>query len=324
MICVLALATGAMAQPTVVYTDPVGFVTVTVPAQSDAVLAVPMQRTAVFRGTVLSKSVNQVTLSSAPTLPVGTVCALVLASGAEEGLVAKIASQNGAILTLTLAVGDSLSAVIAGDKVKIIPYWTPASLFATTVPVGLQVLGFEAAGPGINLSSTKVLVHEGSGAWENGVTGQNASAEPLPFGSAIVVRNPSGSVLSVPIVGAVPMNKHRVNLATLAASTPQDVRIGYGSPIFETLDNVGLNGAAVGDKILAFDNTATGINKQPVLTLVREAGAWVDETDNTHTPVGPTFQFTPGFGYVFRKAATSPNPETMVWSDLPAYLPLAP
>jgi len=323
MICGI-LMPAVLRSQTVVYTEPLGYVTVSVPAQSDAVLAVPMQRPAVFQGRISSISGNDVTLSATPTLPSGTVFALVLASGTKEGMVARISSQAGAVVTVTLAAGDDLTGITTGsngDRVKIMPYWTPASLIPATAPAGLQVLGFENAGPGINVSSTKILTHAGNGAWENGVTGADAAAEPLAFGAAIVVRNPSNAAVSIPIVGAVPVNKHRLNLSTLAANTAQDIRFGYGSPVLETLDNVGLGGAAEGDQIFVFDNAATGYNKSADQLLIMEGGVWKDQISNNL--IGSSFQFTPGFGYVYRKAAT-PSPSTAVWSALPGYLPLGP
>src|SRR5262245_33271853 len=61
-----------------VSTEPVGYISLIVPAQSDAVLAVPMRRLSVFDGVVSSISGNKVTLNAAPTLPAGSVCSLIL------------------------------------------------------------------------------------------------------------------------------------------------------------------------------------------------------------------------------------------------------
>lgn len=318
--CWLAVSGMAMAQLTV-FSDPVGFVSVTVPAQSDAVLSVPLQRTEVFRGTIASISGNDVTLSSTPTLTPGVVYALLVSSGSKEGMIARITAQSGATVTVTLGAGDDFTGVAtgaSGAQAAIMPYWTPASMLPTTAPVGTQLLGFENAGSGVNLSSTKIYVHAGSGAWEDAVSGADASAAPLAFGTAFVLRNTSGSGLTVSFVGDVPGRRHRLNLATLAANTPQDIRVGYRSPIFETLDNVGLGGAADGDQILGFNNAATGFNKSATLLLIMDGGVWKDQVSGN--PVGATFQFTPGFGYIYRKAAT-PSPSVSVWSDLPGYLP---
>jgi uncharacterized protein (TIGR02597 family) len=322
-LCALGAATAAMGQTTV-YTDPVGFVTVTVPAQADAVLAVPMRRPAAFQGTVAAISGNDVTLSSAPTLPAGSTYALVLASGQKDGLVAKITQIAGAVMTVTLAAGDDLSDVAtgaSGDKVKIIPYWTPATLLPASTPAGTRILGFENSGTGINVSANRIFGYAGGGIWRNGADGTDASGESLAFGSAIIVRNVSNSPFQLSIVGEVPLNKHRLSLSTKAANTAQDIRFGYGSPILEALDNVGLGSAGEGDRIFAFDNTAAGFNKLPIQSLIMEGGVWKDGPGGA--AVGSTFQFTPGFGYVYRKAASA-GPATMLWSSLPGYLPLAP
>ena len=53
----VALIGAASAQSTAT-TDPVGFVSVTVPAQSDAVLAVPLNRAAAFKGKIKNNKLD--------------------------------------------------------------------------------------------------------------------------------------------------------------------------------------------------------------------------------------------------------------------------
>src|SRR4051812_1459727 len=109
VMCSFALASGVFGQTTVARTNPVGFVTVTVPAQSDAVISIPMRRPAVFQGTISSIAGNQVTLSSTPVLPAGTVFALMLASGTKEGMIGKITAQSAAVVTVSLDAGDNFT-----------------------------------------------------------------------------------------------------------------------------------------------------------------------------------------------------------------------
>src|SRR5437764_14614740 len=91
---------------------PVGFVNVTVPAQSDAMVSVPMVPPAVFLGSITAISGSQVTLSGTPVLPAGTSSALILESGVKEGLVAKITAQSGAVVTVSLESGDDFTGVV--------------------------------------------------------------------------------------------------------------------------------------------------------------------------------------------------------------------
>jgi uncharacterized protein (TIGR02597 family) len=321
MTCALALTlAGSCIVPAMAEQYPAGFVRLFVPAQSDAVLSIPMLREPVFRGKISAISGNKVTLSGTPAIPSGTVCALLLTSGAKEGMHAKITAQSAAVVTVAFNPGDNLTGVAAGTngtEVYVVPYWTPASLVKATAPAGIQILGIENAGAGINLSFNRTYKHTGGGAWQNTRSGTNASAAPLPFHSAFVLRNTSDTKLTVTVTGSVPMRKHRLNLATLAGNTPQDIPMGYGSPVPETLNKVGLGAMANGDQILGFDNAATGYNKSASQLLIMEGGVWKDQI--TGEAVETTFQLKPGYGYIYRKAATS-APSVTVWTGLPVYL----
>ena len=299
---------------------PVGFVNVVVPAQSDAMVSIPMNRSSVFQGKVSSIAGNKVTLDAAPSLPAGSTYALVLISGAKEGMAARIAAQSGAQLTLSLDAGDDLTGVAAGangDKVSIIPYWTPTSLLPATLPAGVKILGFDSGtAAGINLPASVTYVHNGGGIWKNGASGADASAALLPFGGGFILRNPTATPLKIMLVGEAPIRKHRLKLSTLAGNTPQDIRFGYVSAVAENLNNAGLT-AQEGDQIFGYDNAATGFNKAPSQMLVMAQGVWKDVI--TDKPVGSTFSLKPGFAYVYRKAATG-TPSISIWSDAPSYL----
>lgn len=309
----------AMAQVSA-QTTAVGFLNLRVPAQSDASVSLSLNRPAVYQGAVASIAGSQVTLSGAPALPAGGTYAVVLTSGAKNGLAARITAHAGAVVTLALEHGDDLAGVAAGtdgDQVKITPVWTPASLLPATIPVGTQILTYSGASAGVNLAPNVIYVHTGDGEWENGVSGADSSDAPLPVGAGLVLRNPSASAIQTSIVGEVPGSGHRITLSTLAGNQPQDIRFGYVSPVPESLGTAGLGGASEGDQIFSFNNLATGFNKAPSQLIIVDGGVWKDQI--TGNSVGATFHFTPGAGYVYRKAAT-PAPSSTVWSDVPAYL----
>jgi uncharacterized protein (TIGR02597 family) len=321
LMCALALTmAGPCISPAMAEQYPAGFVRLFVPAKSDAVVSIPMLRQAVFSGKISAASGNKVTLNGAPAIPAGTACALLLTSGPKEGMHAKITTRNAAVVTVAFSPGDNLTGVAVGTEVQVVPYWTPASLVKATAPAGIKILGIENAGAGINLSFNRTYTHAGGGVW-NSSSGTNASGAALPFHSAFVLRNTSANELRVTVTGNVPMRKHRINLATLAGNTPQDIPVGYGSPVPETLSKVGLDAMANGDQILGFDNAATGYNKSASQLLVMDGGVWKDQI--TSEPVGSTFQLKPGYGYIYRKAATS-APARAVWTGLPTYLATQP
>lgn len=325
----LALAQGSLFA---VNTDPVGFVSVTVPANSDAIVAVPLNRTSEFKGltSALSGTTGTVTVTVAgapgwnpgdyaPLATANKTYALQIASGAKEGLTLPITNNGAATLTVTVDPADDLTGVLAsGEQVDIVAYWTPTTLFSSP-PDGAELFSFAplsgSAPAGTNLSPSVLLVFDaGSGLWIDQVTEASRAHIPLGFGASLGFRNNSASPYTASFVGSVPMSKHRTRLATLANNTDQDIRVGYTSPIPELLSAVGFP-AVSGDQLFVYDNSATGKNKSPSQILVFDT-EWLDSI--TELPV-PSFQLQPGYGYVFRKFRT-PSATVAVWTDLQSYL----
>ena len=315
---------GALYAQTPVYTAPVGFVSVTVPAASDAILAVPLNRASEFQGVIASIAANEITITGtpgwtanqfAPLVTSGKTYAIQIASGASEGLTAKITANTATSVTVQLDTGDSLTGVTNGDSLDIVPYWTPSSLFSTALPSGSRMLLYSGTVPGTNIAPSTTLQYNGTN-WLNIQTLVNSNNSALKFGDAFVLRNSAATPTTVSMVGTVPMSSHRLLIRTLAANTAQDIRIGYMSPVPETLGQVGL-GFASGDRLLAFNNAATGINKSPSTTLQFNGTNWLNI--QTLQIVTNTYTLQPGNGYVYRRAATA-NPVTTAWNDLQSYL----
>jgi uncharacterized protein (TIGR02597 family) len=330
-----SLAAIALAQVSLqaVETNPVGFVSVTVPANSDAILAVPLNRAATFTGVVNAVAGNVITVTGTPGWTANQLIfngpgdagtdqlntyALQLASGAKEGLIGKITAHGtgtNPTVTLTLDAGDDLTGILAGDQFDIMPYWTPGSLFSSAPPTATELFGFDTAGAGKNLGASEIYGYTGS-AWEDGVTGDPATDTPLRFGSAYIVRNNSGAAFSLSMVGAVPMSKVRIRLSTLANNVDQDIQLGYSSPVPESVISLGLP-AVAGDAIIGFDNSAIGKNKGAATIYAFDGTQWVD--DITGDPLDANTKLQPGFGYIYRKLKTA-TPQTVVWSHLQSYL----
>jgi uncharacterized protein (TIGR02597 family) len=334
LLCTIAAIALAQGSLFAVNTDPVGFVSVTVPANSDAILAVPLNRTSEFKGltSALSGTSGSVTITVAGTpnwtagqfAPLATAnktYALQLASGAKEGLVLPITNNGTNTVTVTVSASDDLTGVLAnGEQIDVIPYWTPGT-FISAVPNGSEMYSYinpntGNSPSGINLTPALLMVFDsGSGEWLNQNDESSLQNLALPFGSAFTFRNKSGSSVTISIVGSVPMTAHRSILRTQLSGAAQDVRIGYSSPVQELLSNVGFP-AALGDQIFVYDNSSSGINKSPASILIYDGAQWLDGNDES--PV-PTFALQPGWGYVFRLAAR-PSATTLVWKDLQSYL----
>lgn len=344
-ICCLLTAI-ALAQSSLfgVSTDPVGFVSVSVPANSDAVLAVPLNRAAEFKGVIQSISGNVITVAGtpawtanafAPGVTANKTYAVQIAGGAKEGMIGRITANGVNTITVTLDSGDDLTNIgtvaapldpdgagpltAQADQLDIMPYWTPQSLLSNP-PNGTEIFSYRSitssGAVGTNQSPSILTVYDsGSSSWLDQITEEVVNHTPLRFGSAFALRNNSASAYNVSFVGSVPMSKHRSHLATLTGNVDQDIRIGFSSPVPELLSAVNLP-ASNGDQLFIYDNSAPGKNKSPTQVLVFDSGTWLDSV--TESPV-PSFQLIPGSGYVYRKFRTA-NPTVSVWTDIQSYL----
>jgi uncharacterized protein (TIGR02597 family) len=328
----LAALLGTVASAQQAVTDPVGFVSVTVLANSDSMLAVPLNRAAEFKGTISSIAGNVITVSGTPgwtanqfvqALPSQTkTYAVQFASGTKEGMTGSITANTTNTITVSLPSGDDFTGVVAGDQLDIMPFWTPSTLFSGTVAVGFELQGFVTAS-GINAGSTEIYTHAGSNTWEDGINGGDTTHSPLPFGIALLARNNSASNATLSMVGSVPMSASRIRL-TAPANTEQDIAFGFMSPIPEALSAAPSGSAnrlgfpvAIGDQIQGFDNSATGINKGAAEIYVWNGSAWEDGINGGD--IDSTVTLKPGFGYLYRKAP-SVGGVNVVWTRLPSYL----
>ena len=318
-----------------VTTDPVGFVSVTVKSGSDATIAVPMNRASEFKGVIASAAGSVITVTGNTgwtdgqfvyngTTKIKTY-AVQIASGASEGMIAKITANTTvsgvSTLTVQLDAGDTLTG-LAGASFDVLAYWTPASLFSVAPPLGFELSGFENSDVGVNFGASEIYAHAGTNAWEDGINGGDASNSPLRFGAALIARNSSGSDFTATMVGAVPMTAHRIRLSTRAGNVAQDQYVGYIAPVAESLATVTNPNAlgfpvAEGDSIQGFDNNELGINKGASVLYVWNGAAWEDGINGGE--ITPAEQLKPGFGYIFQKAPTL-TPTSVVWTHIPAYL----
>ena len=322
----VSLVGSLYSQAQTVTTDPVGFVSVTVPAASDAALGAPLARASEYQGVIQSISGSQITVAGTP----GWVASQFLYvsgsqpktyyaridSGVREGLIGTITANDATSVTITIPTGDDLTGVLTsalnttGDSISIAPYWTLATLISG-IPAGTQVLTYPTNTSGINLAASATYVYTGTN-WQQGITLANDVI--LPPSQGFTLRNNSASVTTVSITGSVPMATSRLVVRTLAASTRQDQRIFFNSPVPEFIGNTGL-GTAPGDQLLIIDNSTTGKNKANSVTLTWSGTKWL----NGVTDVTATYQLLPGTSYILRKAQSA-SPATSVASHLQSYL----
>ena len=195
----LAAGLSANAQTTAT-TDPVGFVSYTVNANSDQKIGVPMTQSSVFSGPATTVSGTAVTTSGVPALSGKNL--LLVTSGSAAGSWEEIASSTSTSVTLAAPI----SGFAASNAFVIRPFWTLSSLFPNggAVPVspdpenprGLVLLN-DIAAVGINpASGASYLYHDGSilpAGWYEDGSFADANDVSIPAGGAIVVRKGAGT-----------------------------------------------------------------------------------------------------------------------------------
>lgn len=321
---VLLGAVSSFAQTTAT-TEPVGFVSKTVPANSDATYCPSLQRTAAFVGTV--GTINDTdTITVGGTSPGWTTDQfknthyLLIGSGDREGLFAEIVGNTANSVDVVFFVGGfgtvSGDRVNVGDQVKIIPFWNLGTLLPDgVVPDGTTVLLYNRSQSGINKSASVIYTMYAGFGWYDGPN--NGNSQVVYPDESFVIRSPAGQAVNLTQTGAVPMDKIRTLLTNVTPGQDQDIRVTSGIPVPVTLSSVFNPGAAGdGDTVLVFNDASSGLNKSAsnVITYYNGFG-WYD---------GPTdmsgLLLQPGQGLLYRKAGAN-SAQQLVVSFKPSYQP---
>ncbi len=295
-----AIAPVSPAQTTAT-TDPVGFVTVALAANSDSYVFIPFKRTPVYAGAASAAiSANAIPVSGTPFTDSQFVYVAVtqpnhyyvfLNSGPKAGSYYSVTGNATNSVSID-ANGDDLSAVIvAGTNFQIIPYDTLGTIF----PVGKGVDA--SAGNGVGARQTEVLIPDnatagtdlalpvsyyynsnvtapGAGWRKAGVSGVLANDDILYPDQFFVVRNKAASAgNTLTFTGTVQMATLSTPVGTNAVSVNQDNAVALPiaanlnlaeSKIWESGAFLGSASHGVGsrgDQILVYDNSITGRDK---------------------------------------------------------------
>lgn len=306
-------------------TDPVGFVSNTVPANSDATVSPALQRTAAYVGTV-GTLVDTDTITVGGTSPGWTTDQfknthyLLIGSGDREGLFAEIVGNTADSLDVVFFVGNFGTVVgdkvNVGDQVKIIPFWTLGTLLPDgAVADGTTVLLYNRGQAGINKSASVIYTMFAGFGWFDGPN--NGNSQVIYPDESFVVRAPAGQSVTLTQTGAVPMDKIRTLLVNPAPGQDQDIRVTSGVPVAATLGSIFNPGAAGdGDTVLVFNDAASGQNKSAtnVITYFNGFGWFDGPTDMSN------LQLQPGQGLIYRKAGANSSQQVVV-SFKPSYQP---
>ncbi len=194
-------------------TDPVGFVSYTVNANSDQKVGVPMQQSPVFQGT--ADSISGTTISSPGISPLSGANYLLVTSGTASGSWEQIASSASGSVTLSSAI----TGFATGDAFLIRPFWTLGSLFPDGggIPVSSDVFAPSAlvllnnpSATGINIPAAGIyLYHDGTqgpAGWYN-ANDINAGLQNEVVVNpevSLTIRNQTGTACDVTIAGSDP------------------------------------------------------------------------------------------------------------------------
>ncbi len=350
MVLCLWAAAGVLAAVASTTTNPVGYATVALLANSDAIVSVPFQRAAAFVGTVVSVTGNVVNVEGAPAWAADQFVYRAgsqpnsyyasIRSGAKEGRSFAIMANRAA--SLTLASGDDApSGVATGDRLSVIPHWTLGTVFPAA-SVGVQLAETSASGPegtrvmvlaipptGINPAAAASFVLSG-GAWRavGQLTGASKDDEVVRPDTYLVVRNP-GAARTVVTGGTVVMHRATLNLTTVA-NAPADNPAAPPRPVPVTLNESGLiaGGAFApsvsavqrADVLVVFDNATAALKRPAVDFYINTGGAWRKLGAPQTQDFGNDVVFGPGKAAFVRKAAGSAA-STAVWINAPSYAP---
>lgn len=324
----LALASATQAQTTV-SSDPVGFVSKTIPANSDATLSAAVSRPSVFAGSILSiPSSSTIQISGNPGWTVNQFVSpshyCLITSGARAGMFATITANSADTLTLGFVNQDlgtvTGDKVLSGDSVKIIPYWTLSTLLpdATkaggSIPDQSTVLLFSRNQTGINRSASHVFTLFATFGWYDG--GTLSDSQIIYPDESFILRSPAASPITVTQTGNVLMSPFQTNLDNETPNSDQDIRITTGVPVPVALKTfMNLGSPADLDSVLVFDDAASGQNKSATNVFTYYSGfGWYDGGTNVDN-----YQIQPGQGIIYRKLGSHTN--SLVISFKPSYQP---
>lgn len=367
-----AASTQGITMAAEVSTDPVGVNSVTALGNSDTRFSIPLQRPLVFQGAVQSVADAVVTVQGSPTWAsnefvyvAGTqsnAYYLTFTTGTRAGMYYTVTSNAAAVgantATLTLDLnGDDLGAVggvVAGDKFKIIPYWTLNTLFPNQVGITksslitgtgalTRILFYDANNTGINLASSGTYFYYegqsfGGSGWRRingGFTAIKNDEIILPDAYVVLRQEQVATSLVATAVGVVPAGERRYLIGTLLPNVTQDNLLALDLPIPLSLSQSKLwesgafTGASVisgsdGDKLLIYDDTVVGKNKGASKSYFYFTGStnggpgWRQVNGGFSAIKNDEVVFKPGSGFVIRKLAAS-TPSTVVWTIPAAY-----
>lgn len=338
---------------TAVETDPVGYISKTVNANSDLKLGVPLQQASALVSVVDSVATGTVTVTA--TVPDVTTAAhyLWVTSGA---LVGKWYTVTGSTAN-TITVDEDLATdgLAAADAFEVVPFWTLNTLFPSGggVPQSADVFAASGqvqlsnlSGSGINIATGAAYIYsDGSQFGTFGITegwrdinnpfsGDQGSVVITPA-SYITIRNSTGTSSEIVNFGNVPTVTIANNV--LSSSTvsqdsqipnpfPAAVQLGSSELITDGVIRASSDVFAPLDQLQIYPASPTGINPSTSATYIYSDGSqlgtfglaegWYD-INNPFSGLKNTDEIPAGAALVVRRSTGAD--ELISWSPATPY-----
>jgi uncharacterized protein (TIGR02597 family) len=342
----LALGSATTSLAATATTDPVGYNTVSLLANSDTYVSVPFNRPAAFVGQVSSVSGNTITVAGTPgwtssqfvyaTGSQSNTYYAFIRSGTKEGNYYTVTGNGANTLTIDLA-GDTLSGLAADDSISVVPYWTLGTLFPAsdagvsfTATTGLAKKT-EIRIPDVNGTGTnrvpvgRYYFQSATSSWRD-YSGVDKSDEILIPDSYFIVSNPASVATgTLTTTGNVVTKKFVIPIVSMAA-TSQDNPVAIPRPVPVSLDDSGLissgafvitTGLAIKDQVYVYDNSTAGKNKSEIARYFYKNGAWRKFGDEANN-YGSAIIFSPNTAVKIVKAKSA-NDSSVDWVNTPTY-----
>lgn len=319
---------------------PAGFVRLPLLGNSDTLVSMPFARPPAVVGVVQTVSGNVVQLKGAPgwsdnqwVYSGGQTNSyyLQITSGAFEGDYFTI-TANGADTVMLDLQGASVSGLLAGDRVEVVPYWTLGTIFPAGKGIqpsaapgsrATEILLPDVAAVGVNVSASRTY-YFWNGAWRQvGAGAANKNDDALLPDMFFWVRHNQESSTELFASGSIVSTKWRFPVRR-NAGLKQDNIVALPRITGLTLNSSGLleSGAFLAspspggrlDELLLFDNSVAAKNKSAAATFYYWNGAW-RQVGAGATDVGTSVILNPGAGCILR---SSPGAST-VWTNTVGY-----
>ena len=341
------LAPSALFAQTTATTTPVGYVSLSIPAESDSTFSPALSQAPVLTTAATAVSGNTVSFSASGVVansfinadPTFTKSYLLITSGPLQGQRFPITGNTTTEITVAATETLQTAGFLAGATFSVINNWTLQTLFPGGSGVGVStdlyeplglVLVSDQASVGVNRASTGAYYYYVGdetfpAGWRDANDPEGQSYNDLPLDPTITYTIRTGaSAQTLTLSGQVPSTKLVSYFVT--AEEANDQYVSNPFPVDISLQSSGLQSAIVEstdiydpkDLVFVYDETAEGVNKGASETYFYFAGDndFAAGWRNANDPEGELVTspvLKAGRCFTIRKQAAE-NPGEVVWS----------